>query len=171
MIGGQQSNKPSNTQVNTRERKLHMSQKESAISALRPIIESDGKFLEDITIVKAGKRLLVTVIIDSEQHLSLDDVAHVTRIISETLETLPELGDSPFTLEVTTPGVDRPLTLPRHWRKNIGRLVRVTQNNGETTSGRILEVDAESVTLDSGTLPLNSITRAVVEIEFKKLDK
>lgn len=148
-----------------------MSQKESAISALRPIIESDGKFLEDITIVKAGKRLLVTVIIDSDSHLSLDDVAHVTRLISETLETLPALGDSPFTLEVTTPGVDRPLTLPRHWKKNIGHLVRITQNSGETLSGRILEVDSQAVTLDTGSLPLDSIKRAVIEVEFKKLDK
>ena len=148
-----------------------MSQKESAISALRPIIESDGKFLEDITIVKAGKRLLVTVIIDSDSHLSLDDVAHVTRLISETLETLPALGDSPFTLEVTTPGVDRPLTLPRHWKKNIGHLVRITQNSGVTLSGRILEVDSQAVTLDTGSLPLDSIKRAVIEVEFKKLDK
>ena len=148
-----------------------MSQKESAISALRPIIESDGKFLEDITIVKAGKRLLVTVIIDSDSHLSLDDVAHVTRLISETLETLPALGDSPFTLEVTTPGVDRPLTLPRHWKKNTGHLVRITQNSGETLSGRILEVDSQAVTLDTGSLPLDSIKRAVIEVEFKKLDK
>ena len=148
-----------------------MSQKESAISALRPIIESDGKFLEDITIVKAGKRLLVTIIIDSDSHLSLDDVAHVTRLISETLETLPTLGDSPFTLEVTTPGVDRPLTLPRHWKKNIGHLVRISQSSGETLSGRILEVDSQTVTLDTGSLPLDSIKRAVIEVEFEKLDK
>ena len=99
---------------------------EEISAAIRPAIEATGNYLEELTITSAGKVKILTVIVDSESHLNLDQVTAVTKSISEIVEALPALGDTPFTLEVTSPGLDRPLTKPRHWRKNLNRLVKIT---------------------------------------------
>jgi len=91
---------------------------EEISAAIRPIIEATGNYLEELSITSAGKVKILTVIIDSDTHLNLDQVTAVTKEISEVIEALPELGDGAFTLEVTSPGLDRPLTKPRHWCKN-----------------------------------------------------
>ena len=85
------------------------------------------------------------------------------------------MDDSPFTLEVSSPGVDRPLTLPRHWQKNVTRLVRSVMVNGEEISGRVDAVHEESVSvITEGAhrveLPYVEIKRAQVEIEFNRKD-
>jgi len=86
-------------------------------AAITPTIQAQRCYLEEVTIVPAGKSRILTVIVDSDTHLNLDQVTAVSREISEITETLEILGDQPFTLEVTSPGIDRPLTVPRHWRK------------------------------------------------------
>jgi ribosome maturation factor RimP len=82
------------------------------------------------------------------------------------------MGEMPFTLEVTTPGIDRPLTLERHWRKNIGRLVKITPKVGEKYIGRISEITDEKVTLEvkgkESELLLKDISRAQIEVEFNR---
>ena len=106
------------------------------IRYIAPIVEGAGFVLEEITITPAGKRRLLTVFVDGEdRNLSLDEVTSVSKQISEVVDVLPELGDKPFTLEVTSPGVDRPLTLDRHWRKNVGRLVKIVTNDGQSING------------------------------------
>jgi len=98
--------------------------------ALTPIVIDAGFFLEEVTVTSAGNRRLVTCVVDGEKALNMDEVTSISREISVFLEEAPFMGDTAFTLEVTSPGVDRPLTLPRHWRKNLTRLVRITQTNG-----------------------------------------
>jgi ribosome maturation factor RimP len=81
------------------------------------------------------------------------------------------MGETPYTLEVTSPGVDRPLTAPRHWRKNVDRLVKIIKLDGETCKGRIANATEEEVTLDCCTVAYSDIKRAIIEIEFNKVNK
>ena len=136
-------------------------------AAIRPIIEATGNYLEELSITSAGKVKILTVIIDSDSHLNLDQVTAVTKEISEVIEALPELGDGAFTLEVTSPGLDRPLTKPRHWRKNLDRLVKIIMTSGQEITGRIGEVTETTVLVDSEKVSFEDIKRAVLEIEFK----
>jgi ribosome maturation factor RimP len=101
-----------------------------------------------------------------------------SRLISELLDTAEFMGETPFTLEVTSPGVDRPLTQPRHWTKNLTRLIKVTLNDGATFTGRLTEFNESDATLVENikgrikehTLAFADIKRAVVEIEFNRKD-
>jgi ribosome maturation factor RimP len=144
-----------------------MVQKEKIAAALAPIIEASGNFLEDLTITSAGKHRILTVVVDSEKHLTLDEVTAVTKSLSEVVENLSEIGDLPFTLEVTSPGVDRPLTLPRHWRKNVGRLINITLNDESKVNGRIGESTDSDVQIGESKINFADIKKATIEIEFK----
>jgi len=140
---------------------------EDISAAIMPIIEASGNYLEELTITSAGKVKILTVIVDSDSHLNLDQITAVTKEISEVIETLEELGDSAFTLEVTSPGIDRPLTKPRHWRKNFNRLVEITMTSGQDIQGRIGEATESAVLVGDQKISFEDIKRAVLEIEFK----
>ena len=140
---------------------------EEISAAIRPIIEATGNYLEDLSITSAGKVKILTVIIDSDTHLNLDQVTAVTKEISEIIEALEGLGDGAFTLEVTSPGLDRPLTKPRHWRKNLDRLVKIIMTSGQEVTGRIGEATETTVLVDSQKVSYEDIKRAVLEVEFK----
>ena len=144
-----------------------MSLNEDISAAIRPIIEASGNYLEELTITSAGKVKILTVIVDSDSHLNLDQITAVTKEISEVIETLEELGDSAFTLEVTSPGIDRPLTKPRHWRKNFDRLVKITMTSGKDIQGRIGEATETNVLVGDQKVSFEDIKRAVLESEFK----
>ena len=146
---------------------MNMPLNEEISAAIQPIIEATGNYLEELTITTAGKVKILTVIIDSDSHLNLDQVTAVTKEISQVIEELPVLGDTAFTLEVTSPGLDRPLTKPRHWRKNLGRLVKVNMESGKVVEGRIGEATQTSVLVDEDTVSFEDIKRATLEIEFK----
>jgi ribosome maturation factor RimP len=102
-------------------------------------------------------------------------VAAATRAINEEIDASDVMGEHPYTLEVTSRGVDRPLTEPRHWRRNRARLVKVTLADGDVVTGRIGESDEEQVTLDvDGTdraVPYRDVKKALVQIEFNRKDR
>jgi ribosome maturation factor RimP len=148
-----------------------MSNKEQVTAAITPIIESLGFYVEDIAITAAGKRSMLTVIVDGDTHLSLDQVTVATKAISEIVENLPTLGNNPFTLEVTSPGLDRPLTKPRHWQKNKDRLIKIILNDGKEIIGRIKDSTQSSVTIDEQVINFADMKRATLEIEFKQVNK
>lgn len=150
-----------------------MAVKDLIADLVTPALHQAGFYLEDINVANPGKHRIITVIVDGDSSLNLDQVTAATRIVSELLDGAEFLGDAPFTLEVTSPGVDRPLTLPRHWRKNIDRKVRIVFNDGKDTTGRISAADDENVHLSEpeATYALSSIKRATVEIEFSKVKK
>lgn len=140
---------------------------------LTPVVTGTGFVLEEVTVTPVGKRRLVSVVIDREvSNPSLDEVTVVSKEISAILDTYSQMGEMPFTLEVTTPGVDRPLTLPRHWKKNVGRLVKITPKEGEKYLGRISEVLENEVKLDLGKALINvnfdDVSRAQIEVEFNR---
>jgi len=104
--------------------------------------------LESLRMSVAGKRRLLRIVVDGDHGVSLDDAADVSREISAMLDEVNALGEVAYTLEVSSPGVDRPLTEPRHWRRAVGRLVKVKVTGEGTVEGRILAADADGVTLD-----------------------
>src|ERR1035437_1568937 len=134
-------------------------------SEITPIIEGSGNYLEEVTITGGSPKIL-TVVVDSDSHLTLDQVTVITKEISNILETLPELGETPFTLELTSPGIDRPLTRARHWRKNLGRLVSVTLNDGTAIKGRVGPSTDSTVDIEGTLVQVSDIKLAVIEIEF-----
>jgi ribosome maturation factor RimP len=148
-----------------------MGKKEEISAAITPALSDLGFYLEDITITSAGRRSMLTVIVDGDTHLSLDQVTVATKAISEIVENIQSLGQAPFTLEVTSPGLDLPLTKPRHWRKNIDRLVSIVLLDGKEIKGRVKDATEISATVDEQVVKFSDIKRATLEIEFKQVGK
>ena len=118
---------------------------------IRPVIAAAGLDLEAVRVSAAGRSRLLRVVVDSDRGVSLDDAADVSRELSAALDAAAVMGDFPYTLEVSSPGVDRPLTDHRHWRRAVGRLVQVTvtdSDSARSVSGRVAAADADGVTLD-----------------------
>jgi ribosome maturation factor RimP len=116
-----------------------------------PVVAAAGMDLETVRVTAAGRRRLLRVVVDSDRGVSLDDAAAVSRELSAALDAAAVMGDFPYTLEVSSPGVDRPLTDRRHWRRAVGRLVKVTVTDASGSGsmvGRIVDADADAVTLD-----------------------
>jgi ribosome maturation factor RimP len=123
---------------------------------LEPVVHALDMDLEGIRVTSAGSRRVLRVIVDADGGVGLDEIALASRELSLKLDNAAEMGDQPYTLEVSSPGVDRPLTQPRHWRRAIGRLViaplKVSANapdgNGVAVAeGRIISADESGVTL------------------------
>jgi ribosome maturation factor RimP len=139
-------------------------------AVIEPVIVAAGYDLEGVSLSRAGRRHVVRVLVDADGGINLDDVAVVSRDISNALDAAEESGGEvlagEYQLEVSSPGVDRPLTEPRHWRRNVGRLVAV---NGVT--GRLTAVDDEGIVLDGREISYADLGAGKVQIEFKRLDE
>ena len=124
---------------------------ERLTAIVTPVVTEAGYDLEELKVSKAGRRNLVRLLVDRDGGVNLDAVAEVSRMVSAALDEAEETGGafavSAYTLEVSSPGVDRPLTLPRHWRRNTGRLVS-TRIGDQTVTGRIKAVDDRGVSLE-----------------------
>ena len=150
--------------------------KEQAIAALvGPVVEQHGLEVDRIEVASAGKRSVLRVYLDGDgpegRGPSLDEIADATRALSAALDASDATGQAPYTLEVSSRGVSRPLTEAKHYRRNVGRLVALTLADGPVT-GRIQSADADGVDLDvDGTdrrVALTDITKAVVQAELRK---
>jgi ribosome maturation factor RimP len=118
---------------------------------IQPVVGAAGYDLEDLVVTPAGRRSVVRVVVDRDEGVTLDDIAEVSRAVSAVLDDNDgAMGRAPYVLEVTSPGVDRPLTEPRHWRRNVGRLVAVPigpPGAAEQVTARISAADDAGVTL------------------------
>ena len=151
--------------------------REHLLDLLGPVVAEAGYDLEDIAVTSAGRRSLVRVTVDADGGIDLDAVAVVSRLVSDALDADANTPGSPralagaYVLEVSSPGVDRPLTEPRHWRRAVGRLVRV-EVAGTQLTGRIGSVDDSGVTLDvNGTeqrVGFAELGRGKVQVEFNR---
>ncbi|GAA3337763.1 hypothetical protein GCM10020358_15290 [Amorphoplanes nipponensis] len=147
-------------------------------AVIEPVVVAAGFDLEDVALSRAGRRHVLRVLVDADGGISLDDVAVVSREISAALDTAEESQGEvlagEYQLEVGSPGVDRPLTLPRHWRRNVSRLVTVTVA-GRSLTGRVTAADETGVVLDvdgtSREVPYPELGPGKVQIEFKRLDE
>lgn len=148
------------------------SQRQELLGVLSEPLATRGYDLEGVEVSQAGRRCLVRVLVDTEDGVSLDGIADATRLVSDVLDSTEVLGEEPYTLEVTSPGIDRPLTAPRHWRRNIDRLVKVVPREGADFTGRIRSCDdtAAQVETDAGTheVAYDDITAARIQVEFNR---
>ncbi len=140
---------------------------------IRPVIAAADMDLESVRVTAAGRRRLLRVVVDSDRGVSLDDAAAISRELSTALDTVAVMGDFPYTLEVSSPGVDRPLTDQRHWRRAVGRLVQVTVTDSDgarPVSGRVAAADADGVTLDvegaRRRFPYAVLGSGTIQVEF-----
>ena len=150
-----------------------------------------GLVLEDVTVTPVGRRRLVRAWLDRDlsgldpedesslvDPLSLDEVAEATRVISSALDASDAMGEAPYVLEVGSPGVDRPLTTPHHFRHNVTRLVEISRRTGEELIGRLVGAGPTHVrVLVAATknepetelrIPYADIVRAQVQVEFAR---
>ena len=146
--------------------------RERLVEELTKPLLATGMDLEAVELTPAGRRRVLRVAVDKDGGVTLDDIAAATKEISRLLDVSDVMGEQPYTLEVTSPGIDRPLVLPRHWRRNAGRLVKVTLHEGEVVTGRIVTNDETSVTVDVDGTPraveLADVAKAHVQIEFNR---
>jgi ribosome maturation factor RimP len=171
-------------------------QRDRLREVVQPVVTAAGYDLEDLTLSRAGRRHLVRVVVDGDGGVTLDAIADVSRALSAALDAAEEAGGEllygEYALEVGSPGVDRPLTLPRHWRRNVGRLVAVpvrpargedrageepgTPGNGGTErhlTGRVLAADDTGIVLEAADeaheLAYERLGPGRVQIEFTRL--
>ena len=153
-----------------------MSLTQSITDLISPAVTEAGFFLEEVLIASPGSHRIVTCVVDGPTPLNLDQVTVASKLVSELLDEATFMGETPFTLEVTSPGIDRPLTLPRHFAKNNDRLLKVTKSDGTVITGRICANTDSDVTLTvtekkdvkEVVISLSDIKRAQVEIEFNR---
>jgi ribosome maturation factor RimP len=146
-------------------------------SALWDLVEdavtAEGFDLESLDVTRVGRRGRVKVVVDSDDGVDLDQCADLSHKVSAILDANDDLmGDGPYTLEVSSPGVTRALTLPRHWRRNIGRLVRVVLSDGGVVTGRVTAADEREAVLDvagkSREVQYDEVGKAKVQVEFRR---
>lgn len=162
---------------------------------IRPALEQPladlSLVLDDLTVTPAGRRRVVRVVVDRDLSgldaadttgriapLSLDEVAEATRAVSDAFDEGDLMGAQPYTLEVSSPGVDRSLRGHRAFRRNVGRLVALVLESGGTLTGRIFSVSPDRLELEvpgAGKAPaslrdvaLDDVTSAKVQVEFSR---
>jgi len=143
---------------------------------LTPILADFGLELEAVEILPAGRRRLLRVVVDGDgpngRGPLLDDIAAASKALSLALDTSEAVGSAAYTLEVSSRGTSRPLELPRHWRRNRGRLVEVTTTDGDTVTGRVVEPGEDAVWLDvngqSRELAYAAVSKALVQVELNR---
>ncbi len=147
-------------------------------AGIEPLVSAAGVDLEDLQIQQAGRREIVRVVIDRDGGVDIDLIAEMSRQISEALEVeqLNSEFAGTYVLEVSSPGIDRPLTEVKHWRRAHDRLVEAQLRDGSTVLGRITAVSDEDITLEvaegkattSKTLPLSAVELGRVQVEFNR---
>jgi len=143
-------------------------------SVIEPVLNAMEIDLEAVKLSAAGRRVVLRIVVDADGGISLDDIAEVSRELSARLDAKNVMGDAPYTLEVTSPGVDRPLIQPRHWRRAAGRLVVFESGNAEH-KGRVVIADQDGVTFDidgdQRTFRFADLGPGRVQVEFGRLNE
>jgi ribosome maturation factor RimP len=149
---------------------------------VRPAVSGAGLDLEQLTVQPAGRRRVVRVVVDRDGGVTSDELAQASQQVSRVLDDADAMGAGAYTLEVSSPGVDRPLTEPRHWRRATGRLVRapLLGADGDATTpgqvtGRLVAADEDGVLLeqdgDQLRYPYERLGRGKVELEFRRAEQ
>jgi ribosome maturation factor RimP len=143
---------------------------------LGPILLRFALELEAVEIIPAGRRRLLRVVVDGDgpegRGPLLDELAEASKALSAALDSSSVVGDSPYTLEVSSRGISRPLQQPRHWRRNLGRLVAVTTGTGERYNGRIVASSEDTAVLEADgqrhEIALADVAKALVQVELNR---
>jgi ribosome maturation factor RimP len=146
---------------------------------LEPLAAKAGLDVEEVRVTQAGSRRQLQVVVDGDEGVSLDTVAELSREFGEALDDTDAMGGAAYVLEVGSPGVDRPLTHPRHWRRAAGRLVKAQLAAGGEVTGRVLAADEEGADLEippakgkggpaARRLAYAEVAKARVQVEFNR---
>lgn len=148
---------------------------------ITPAAARHGMDVETVRVSLAGKKSVVVIGLDSDTRPDLDKLEVVSQEISELLDAAEASGrynfGAGYTLEVSTPGVDLPLSAPRHWHRNRHRLVKLTSEGKSTTwrigalradEGAVILVGREKKGPSVKSVEITDLPPAVVEIEFAK---
>jgi ribosome maturation factor RimP len=140
-----------------------------------PAVASAGLVLEDLTLTPAGRRRVLRVVVDLPDEVlggvPVDAVAHASHAVSTALDDSDVMGGTPYVLEVSSPGVDRPLTQRRHWLRARGRLVTATLADGGEVRGRLTEAGDDGLIVEGRALPWDAVRRGRVDVEFHRADE
>ncbi|MGW1837204.1 ribosome maturation factor RimP [Streptomyces sp. NPDC002067] len=157
---------------------MSTTQSERLRGLLEPLVAARELDLEEIDVTPAGKRRVLRVVVDSDAGVQLDECAELSREVSQALDDSDVMGGAPYTLEVTSPGADRPLTELRHYRRAVGRLIKAQLCEGGELVARIQAVDEDGLDLEvpgvKGRKPterrvaFDAIAKARVELEFNR---
>ncbi|MCW2749417.1 MAG: ribosome maturation factor RimP [Aeromicrobium sp.] len=143
-------------------------------SLVHDCVSALGLDVEAVELSSGGKRRVLRIALDTDGGVGIDTITEATRALSEALDASDVMGSQPYSLEVTSRGVERPLTLPRHWRRNAGRLARATLTDDTTVEGRIGESDDDGVELivkkGPTRIPYDQILTALVQTELNRKD-
>lgn len=141
---------------------------------IAPVVAAEGLDFEELDLAQVGKRSRLRIIVDADGGVDLDRCAETSRLISRALDDSDAMGDMPYTLEVSSPGVSRPLRLPRHWARAVGRLVRVRLHDGTDFTGRVVRADDTQAVLDLDgavrEVAFVDVRKAKVQVEFRRDD-
>jgi ribosome maturation factor RimP len=138
------------------------------------IAESMGLDLVDVELFRAGRRRILRVFVGKRGGVSVDDCAKVSRELSALMDAENLMGEEPYNLEVSSPGLDRPFKTIKDYRRNVGRLVRVScrepVEGKRLLVGKLEDVGEATITLDEDgqtrSIPLDQIVQAKVEIRL-----
>ena len=146
-----------------------MTTREDIFDKITPIVNKLNFELEEVILKSAGKNTIVQVLVDKDSGITLDEVANLSTKLSDFFDENSLMGDKTFTLDVGSPGIDRPLTKLRHWKKNLGRLVKV-HSKTNVFEGRIKSVEELQVQLEIKgklqTFQYPDIDKAIIQVEF-----
>lgn len=139
------------------------------------VVGRTGLVVEEVTVTSVGRRRLLRITVDLPEDrtggVPMDAVAQASQVISAALDESDVMGGAPYVLEVSSPGIGRPLTERRHFSRARGRIVSVTTTGPAPVRGRLTEVDDAGLGFEDGTRVGWDVTiRGVVEIEFNRPD-
>lgn len=146
--------------------------RERVAHLLTPVLADEGLDVEAVELIPAGRRTLLRVVVDADGGVTLDKLTDASNRVAKVLDSADVMGGRSYTLEVSSRGVDRPLTMPRHWRRNIGRLVKVVHSDGSQLTGRIVGADEDAAELEAGgrrhRVVYTMVAKAKVQVEFSE---
>jgi ribosome maturation factor RimP len=144
------------------------------VHLVEPTVRAAGLDLEDLRLSRAGRRRRLQLLVDKDGGVTLDECAELSRAVGAVLDADDPFGPESYVLEVSSPGVSRPLREPRHWRRNVGRLVRVDRAAEPPITGRIAAADDVAARLDVDGRPVDvayaAVQRAVIQVELNRPD-
>ncbi|MER5867774.1 ribosome maturation factor RimP [Kitasatospora sp. NPDC002040] len=147
---------------------------------LEPLAAEAGLDLEEVKVTQAGNRRQVQIDVDADGGVDMDAIAEFSRVVSESLDAAEDvMGTAPYVLEVGSPGAERPLNEPRHWRRAEGRLARIHLVDGGEITARVLESDENGALVEvqpvkgrgkpkERRLEFTEVARARVQVEFNR---
>lgn len=144
-----------------------MKEQEKISAMIHEIMEDPSLFLVDLK-VSEGKVNKVTVMLDKDNGITIDECAIVSRKLAERIEA-ENMFESAYTLEVTSPGLDEPLKLKRQYINNKGRQLSVMKNSGEIVKGELEDIKEDSILLKIQDKKKKTIEN--MEIAFEDIKK